>query len=205
MPVALFSNPAKAQPVRDRLAQAGFAATINEGPPLSKLWFVSDRAAGIRVEVPADQYNRAEQFLLDWDGAEGALGSAIRCPECGSLRVDYPQYARHSLLTNLAMGLLAQLRVIEKDFYCEDCHFTWPKQGLKPRRTNPHSAPFYFIEGVEQTRSGAIHELPGPGSAQKSSGGAGQASSTVLIPGPPAFGTRQPPPDNRDQTHREAA
>jgi len=151
MPVALFSDRVKAEPVCQHLAQAGFTATLNEAPPLSKLWFVSDRKGGIRVEVPEDQYNRAEQLLLDWDIVEGAMCQAIRCPECGSFRVDYPQYARHSLLTNLALGLLAELRLIERDYYCEDCHFTWPKEGFRARRQRPHLAPFYFIEGIEQT------------------------------------------------------
>ena len=158
MPVALFSDRAKAQPVQQRLAQAGFNATINEGPGLTKLWFVSNQTADVRVEVPADQFNRAEQFLLDWDAAEGALNQAIRCPECRSLRVDYPQYARHSLLTNLAMGTLATLRFIERDYYCEDCHFTWPKEGFRASRSRPHSAPYYFIEGVEQTQLGSKTE-----------------------------------------------
>jgi hypothetical protein len=65
--------------------------------------------------------------------------------------VEYPQYARHSLLTNLAMGLLAEVGLVEKDYYCEDCHYTWPKQGMRARRNRSHTAPYYFIEGVEQT------------------------------------------------------
>lgn len=151
MPVALFADRGKAEPVQQRLAREGFDAVIDEGPGLTKLWFVSDRAAGVRVEVPAHQFDQAEQFLLDWDSAEGALRQAIRCPECGSLRVDYPQYARHSLLTNLAMGLLATLHLLERDYYCEDCHFTWPKEGFRASRARPHLAPYYFIEGATQT------------------------------------------------------
>jgi hypothetical protein len=155
MPVALFSNRAKAEDVQRRLSQAGFSPTINDGPGLTKLWFVSNHSGDVRVEVPPDQYNRAEQFLVDLIDSEGRIEGAIRCPECGSLRVDYPQYARHSFLTNLAGGLLAGLHLIEKDYYCEDCHFTWPKEGFRARRNCPHSAPFYFIEGVEQTNLGA--------------------------------------------------
>lgn len=157
MPVALFGDAAKAEPVQQRLVQAGFAATVHVRPRLTALWFVPKQRAGARVEVPADQFERAEQFLLDWDAAEGALRQALRCPECHSLRVDYPQYAEHSLLTNLAVGLMAELHLVEKDYYCQDCHYTWPRQGTKPRRDRPNLAPFYFIEGVEQTTLG-IHE-----------------------------------------------
>src|SRR5882724_1517550 len=100
IPVALFNNRAKAEPVRQRLAQAGLTAKMNDGPRLTKLWFVPKRTAGIRIEVPTEQFERAERLLTDWDASEGALQEAIRCPECQSLRVDYPQYAKHSLLTN---------------------------------------------------------------------------------------------------------
>ena len=163
MPVALFNDRAKAEPVRQNLAATGINATINDHPRLTNLWFVGSHTAGVRIEVPAKQFERAEQLLLEWDTVEGALRQAVRCPECRSLRVDYPQYAKNSLLTNLAMGALAQLGLIEKDYYCEDCHFAWPKQGIQPRRNRPNLAPFYFIDGVEQNTSapaGGGHSAP---------------------------------------------
>lgn len=151
MRVAFFSNREKAEPIRQRLGRAGIPASL-EGPSvLQKFWFVSSRRAGQRLMVPAECFERAEQLLLDWDAAERALGHAIRCPECGSLRVDYPQFAHNSLLTNLAMGVVAKLGLIQTEYYCEDCHFTWPMEGAKPRRKNHHLAPYYFIEGIEQT------------------------------------------------------
>jgi hypothetical protein len=152
VPVVLFSDRDHAERVQQRLTQAGFDAKINENPHLAKLWFVSTDSAGTRVVVPPEHSQEAEQLLLELDRAEGTLRYAIRCAECGSLRVDYPQYARHSLLTNLAIGLLAELRLIEKDYYCEDCHYAWPKEGTRARRDRPHLAPYYFIEGVEQSK-----------------------------------------------------
>jgi hypothetical protein len=152
LPVVLFSDRGIAVSIQHRLAQTGIDATLNEKPPLAHLWFIPKGHACIRVEVPAGRLEQAEHFLLDLDNAEGALRQAVRCPECSSLRVDYPQYAKHSLLTNLAMGLLAELRVLERDFYCEDCHYAWPKEGTRARQDRPHLAPYYFIEGVEQSR-----------------------------------------------------
>ena len=93
-------------------------------------------------------------MLIDWDANDGALRDAIHCPECGSLRVDYPQFTRKSLLTNLTMGVAANVGLVDKEFYCEDCHFTWPKHGTKPRRDRHNMAPYYFIEGVDQS---ALH------------------------------------------------
>jgi hypothetical protein len=152
VPVVLFNDRAEAQPIRQRLIESGLNAEFNDSPTLPKLWFVSRGSAGVRIEVPEEQFASAEQLLLDWDESEEALRGAIRCPECGSLRVDYPQYAKNSLLTNLALGLLASVGFVEKDYYCEDCHFTWPKQGIRKRRDRSHLAPFYFIDGVERTK-----------------------------------------------------
>ncbi|HLH57285.1 MAG TPA: hypothetical protein VKY92_27145 [Verrucomicrobiae bacterium] len=163
MSVALFSDRAKAEPLKQRLTQAGFNAQINEHPGLTTLWFVARPAARVRIEVPGDQFERAEQTLLDWDAAEGALSQAIRCPECNSFRIEYPQYARNSLLTNLGMGIAAMFGLVERDYYCEDCHFTWPREGTRPRRNRPHLAPWYFIDGVEQTQRTSNqepHEAP---------------------------------------------
>jgi len=152
IPVATFSNRAKAEPLQKRLAESGIQAEIHDELRLEKLWYVSKPATGVRLEVPANQFERAEQLLLDWDASEGALREAIRCPECKSLRVDYPQFTRKSMLTNVMMGLAAELHLMEKEYYCQDCHYTWPKEGTKPRRDRPHMSPHYFIEGIEQTR-----------------------------------------------------
>ncbi len=151
MEVALFSSPEKAQPIRHKLQEAGIPAEIHE-TVVPLLWFVRRQCAGFRLEVPADQFERAEQMLLDWDAADGALREAIRCPECGSLRVAYPQYSGKFIGPNLLLGILAEVGFVEREYYCSDCHFTWPKAGSKPRRDRSHQAPYYFLEGVEQTR-----------------------------------------------------
>lgn len=147
--IALFRSRAEAEPIRNRLVQAGIPAEIHDELRLAKLWFVSKSAAGARLEVPANQLERSHQLLLDWDAAQGALTAAIRCPECKSLRVDYPQFTRKSFFPNVAIGLIAELGLIEKDYYCEDCHCMWEKPAKTPRRTRPHMAPNYFVEDIE--------------------------------------------------------
>jgi hypothetical protein len=151
IPVALFPNRTQAEQVRQRLAEAGITAELHEELWLQKLWFVSKDAAGVRLEVAADQFERAEALLASWDTPAGALREAIHCPECKSLLVDYPQFARNSVMTNIAGGLLAEVGLLEKDYYCEHCHYTWPKERGTPHRNRPHLAPYYFIEGVQKT------------------------------------------------------
>ena len=160
MPVALFSHRDKAEPLRRRLEEKGVKAEIHDELRLEKLWFVSKPSCGARLEVPADQFERAYQCVVALDAEEGALRDTIRCPECKSLRVDYPQFTRKFLIPNLAMGLMAAVGAVEKEYYCEDCHYTWPKEGTKPSALRPHMAPYYFIEGVEQTSLG-VREAQG--------------------------------------------
>src|SRR5262245_14114765 len=100
MPVAFFGSCTNAEPIRKRLADQGIRAEIHDEMRLEKLWFVS-KPPGVRIEVPANQFERAYQTLLEWDSSEGLLRDAIRCPECKSLRVEYPQCTHKSVLPNL--------------------------------------------------------------------------------------------------------
>jgi hypothetical protein len=148
LPVALFGSRAIAEQLCSRLRERGIPAEVHEELRLEKLWFVPKGAAGARLEVPAAQFDLAERTLLDWDAAESALRDAIRCPECHSLRVEYPQVTHKSMMTNLALGLASSVGMVEKEFYCRDCHYTWPKEDGRPHRVRPHMAPHYFIEDI---------------------------------------------------------
>ena len=159
IPVAAFNGHSQAEPLRKRLEAAGIPAEIHDVAH-ARLWFVSRTRTGVRLQVPSSDLGRAYQLLLDWHVADGALRAAIRCPECGSLRVDYPQYTEKSLLTNVAMGLAAEIGLIKKEYYCEECHYTWPKEGRKSSRLRPHMAPYYFIEGIEQNSMNQSHQEP---------------------------------------------
>jgi hypothetical protein len=153
VPIVTLNNGAKAEPIQKRLVRAGIAAEIDD-ELFEKLWFVSKEEADLRIDVPADQVERAQQLLLEWDAAEGILREAIRCPECRSLQVHYPQFAHRSLTPNLVMGFLAKVGLIEKEYYCDNCHYTWPKHGTKRSILDPEREPYCFVDGIEQTMSG---------------------------------------------------
>jgi hypothetical protein len=90
---------------------------------LTKLWLASRKVRLTLLEVPAAESERACQLLHDWDVAEGVLFDAIRCPECKSLRILYPQFTRKFFLPNLAMGMAASIGLVEKTYYWEHFHF----------------------------------------------------------------------------------
>jgi hypothetical protein len=147
--LALFDGSTQAEPIRQRLKDVGISAEVHDESGLAKLWYVPGRGAGARLEAPEAEAARAQQLLKEWDAQPGLLQSAIHCPECGSLRVEYPQVTHKSLFTNFAVGLAAELGLVEREYYCEDCHCMWGKQDAKPRRVRDHLAPDYFLEGVQ--------------------------------------------------------
>jgi hypothetical protein len=153
VPIVTLNNRAKAGPIQRCLVRAGIVAEIDD-ELFDKLWFVSKEEADVRIDVPVDQAERAEQLLLEWDAAEGILRDAIRCPECRSLQVHYPQFAHRSLVPNLVMGFLAKIGLIEKEYYCDNCHYTWPKDGTKRSILDPERKPYRFVDGIEQTMLG---------------------------------------------------
>jgi hypothetical protein len=65
----------------------------------------------------------------------GSGRSRHRCdplPACNSTRIQYPQLTRKFLTPALA-GILLALKIFPKEFYCEDCHFTWTNEPEQPR------------------------------------------------------------------------
>jgi hypothetical protein len=147
VPVVTLNDRAKAAPIQRRLANAGIAAEIND-ELLEKLWFVSKEESDARIHVPMDQLERAQKLLLEWDASEGILREAIRCPECQSLQVHYPQFAHRSLIPNLMMGFLARIGLIEKESLLRELslhvakrrnqalHFVSGEKALSFRRRN---------------------------------------------------------------------
>ena len=138
--ISLFNCRSDAEPIQKRLREANIAAELRDCSSIK----------GARLDVPTEKFEQAYALLQKWDATEGGIRGAIRCPECNSFRVDFPQYTHKSALPNLLIGFLANIRVLPKEFYCHDCHFTWPRAGTRPSRVRPHMAPYYFIEGVAQ-------------------------------------------------------
>ena len=133
--VATFNELQQAEPLKPRLDRAGIKAEIHDERNLQRYWFLSETLAGIRLRVEKHDYERAKQLLADWDRTDGALREAVHCPECGSSRVEYPQFTRKFVSPSL-YALLCKLGFFEKHFYCEECHYTWPPKQKIERETD---------------------------------------------------------------------
>ena len=130
--VATFNDREKADAVQKRLEQAGIPAEVLDESNLQKYWFMSRSLAGEKVCVDEKDFQRARQLLESAENEEHLLESEIRCPQCASSQIEYPQFTRKFMTTTL-VEVFCFLRVLDKEFYCTGCHHTWtPEIKLKP-------------------------------------------------------------------------
>jgi transposase-like protein len=48
----------------------------------------------------------------------------IRCPDCGSTQVEYPQFSRNTIVGALP-AVAAAVGMVEPEFFCRSCHYSW--------------------------------------------------------------------------------
>lgn len=126
--VATFNEREPAEHIAARLRDAGFAAEVYDESNEQK-WklFNLHPRAHMRVRVHASEEENALARLEEWRHHEPALHQAVKCPECGSSKIEFPQFSRKTLMGALPAALAAT-GVIAQEFYCEACHFTWPAE-----------------------------------------------------------------------------
>ena len=126
--IATFNEPAKAKHLKTRLQGAGVKADVHNEGHLQQMAFMSKPQANAKVLVNEEDFERANKLMLEWEASDPEIGSAIRCPQCKSPRIEYPQLTRKFITPGIASILFA-MKVFPKEFYCQDCHFTWGKDG----------------------------------------------------------------------------
>jgi hypothetical protein len=133
--VATFGEAEKANAVKAKLEQAGIPAVVGDESKLQKFLFMSKPLASQKVYVDDADADKARAFLQDANATDPILDGEVRCFECGSPRVQYPQFTRKFITTTLVeLGCL--LGIIERRFYCMDCHYTWPVNVKLRKKTD---------------------------------------------------------------------
>lgn len=131
--IATLNEPAKAKELKSRFQQAGLRADVHNEAPLQAVGFISKPQANAKVLVDDKDFERAQSLMIEWEATDPVIASAlVRCPQCGSSRIEYPQMTR-KFLTPALVILLCALKIIPKEFYCQDCHFTWVNEPERPR------------------------------------------------------------------------
>lgn len=123
--IATFNEPAKAKQLTTRFREAGVHADVHNESQLQQVGFMSKPQANAKVLVDDKDFEKAQGLMVEWEATDPVIAEAlIRCPQCGSSRIEYPQMTR-KFITPALVGILCALKIIPKEFYCEDCHFTW--------------------------------------------------------------------------------
>jgi len=126
--IATFNEPAKAKRLKQRFQEAGVKADIHNEGHLQAVAFMSKPQANVKVQVEDEEFERAQQLMTEWETSDPDIAAAmVRCPQCGSSSIQYPQLTRKAITPAMASILFA-LRIFPKEFYCEDCHFTWTNE-----------------------------------------------------------------------------
>ena len=128
--IATFNHRTEAEILERRLEEAGIPAEIEDESAIQRARLGALKPmAHMRVQVSEPDVDRAKKRTAELE-AEGVVRGTVRCPDCGSSRVQYPQFTRNFLLPNLLATVLWRLRLVPAQFYCEECQFTWPAEAV---------------------------------------------------------------------------
>jgi predicted RNA-binding Zn-ribbon protein involved in translation (DUF1610 family) len=123
--IATLNEPDKAKRLKQRFQEAGVKADIHNERHLQQMAFMSRPQANAKVMVDDADFERAQNLMIQWEITDpDAAAAIIRCPQCGSSQIEYPQMTR-KFMTPALVALLCALKIIPKEFYCQDCQYTW--------------------------------------------------------------------------------
>jgi predicted RNA-binding Zn-ribbon protein involved in translation (DUF1610 family) len=123
--IATFHEAPPAEALKDRFIEAGFHADMTDDAGAQRIFLLSPHPrANFHVHVRKEEFDVARQRLQEWE-KDGMLDEAVRCPQCGGSRIEYPQFSRRTA-ESMVFALLTAAHLIPREYYCEDCQFTWP-------------------------------------------------------------------------------
>jgi len=128
--LAVFDDLSTGQAVETLLTNAGIQARAYDDRFFRRFLFLRPPRKTFRLQVHRDDIARAQAFLFTLP--TDPFRQAIHCPECGSLRVSYPQMTRKFILPTVVLHASILLRLNDHQCYCEDCHSMWSLPETAP-------------------------------------------------------------------------
>src|SRR5947208_13871192 len=121
--LATVNEPAKARQLTRRVQDAGIKADVHNEAPLQQVGFMSRPQANAKVMVEDVDFEKAQEQMIEWEATDPDISAAlIRCPQCGSSNIEYPQMTRKFMTTAL-VGVLCAKKIIPKVYYYQDSLF----------------------------------------------------------------------------------
>ena len=109
--IATFNEPAKARQLKRRFQDAGLKADAHNEAPLQQVGFMSHPQANAKVMVEDNDFERAQSLMVEWEATDPDIATAvIRCPQCGSSNIEYPQMTR-KFITPALVGVLCAMKI----------------------------------------------------------------------------------------------
>src|SRR5258708_1110450 len=99
--LATFTEMDKAVLLKHRPNNASIHAEIYDESKLQKFWFMSESLAGKKIRIDERDFVAAKKILEGLDAKEDVLHDAVRCPQCRSSRIEYPQFTRKFITPTL--------------------------------------------------------------------------------------------------------
>jgi len=93
--IATFNDPAKARQLKRRFQDAGLRADVHNEAPLQQVGFMSRPLANAKVMVEDTDFENAQNLMVEWEATDPDISAAlVRCPQCSSSNIEYPQMTR---------------------------------------------------------------------------------------------------------------
>jgi hypothetical protein len=125
--LARFERPEEGHLLRMRLEAAGFEAFVQDEATVQLLVLYSNVIGGVRVQVPAEELQEAQDFLLTDTGIDD-LEPSRKCPRCGWTGIERESFSRRiAYLTLMFLGF--PIPVFRHRLRCNRCLLTWSPDG----------------------------------------------------------------------------
>ena len=121
----------KAKRLKEKFQRPGVKADLHNEADLQTYAFMSKPQANAKVMVEEEDFERAQ---ASWWNGRRPIPTSAHSVARNAIHpgIEYPQLTRKFLTPALA-GILFALKVFPKEFYCQDCHFTWTNEPEHPR------------------------------------------------------------------------
>lgn len=123
--IAAFEMREHAASLQQYLSAAGLNATLVDLTFEQPENAIPPDFARYQVHVPEPEGPLADTIVKGSEEGIALLQPAVHCPECGSLRILYPNIPRN-FLVSAVMRVMVKMRVLDGEYLCLSCQHEWP-------------------------------------------------------------------------------